>query len=658
MAIPMLSMERDEPPIQGNQALNERYVYAPIPVKGWIRILELHPGRDRLTCSLRHSRLEDVVVAYEALSYVWGRDALQRAVDIECSGRKLSIGSNVARALTNIRCDSETRLLWVDAVCIDQDNKAERSQQVQQMGDIYASAMRVLVWMGEDRANEADECFALIQGTCVFLTKLLRQYKTVKDIPSAAYGDGSIAADSQGWDKVRRLMDSEWFSRIWVLQEVGLARSAVMVYGKSSMEWSFFVELMLHVASRPDLHKYTGYLKTGLIWDVFEDIWCSFKNSMTWRNELPLMQCLNSTSGDAQSFSIVLNVARPHQATDQRDRVYAFLSHPRASVGAARKEQIVTVDYNNSVEEVYLDTAIRIIHMDPYPWTVLTCVDHRMDSPSLSGMRPSWVPRWDEGWSVYWLGYPSMWYRASGSTTAPFLANVSRLQSSLEVTGVCLDTIAWSSKSFDDEELKFAHQTEGAPIQALWQELKRHDSNPVYVSQSLNKEYAFSLAIAAGRASDEGPAEDNPGRHHSVYRIYKDMICSSNCSRGTPETYTADTLGDGPGNPAEVDALIYINNQRRALHNRRLFLTSKGYYGVGHRSLEAGDICAVFRGANVPFVLRAASSDEQSCYAPRCYRLVGEAFIQGYMNGEALENLNKGSDCQGSDLTEVNMTIV
>ena len=616
-------------------APSKRYEYQPLPPGGWTRVLELHPGAGTLTSNLRHAKTENVTFAYEALSYVWGSDAVQNQVDIECDGRTLSIGSNLAGALMHVRSESVTRHLWVDAICIDQGNKNERSQQVQQMDRIYANAKRVLVWLGEDHAGEADECLSLIQETNAVLIDMLSRYENVEDIPPISYGKGSICADPLRWDMVRRLMSSAWFGRVWVLQEIGLARSARILFGKSSMDWSQLVELMLFVTSRVDVAVHTGTIAAGKVWDVYEDIWCTFKNETSWRNELPLTKSLNQTHS-IQCFTEILNATRHYQATDPRDHVYAFFGHP----SAGERSQLPSVDYGMSVDDVYLEMASHILMNDPQAWTVLSCVDHKPNSPSLCGERPSWVPRWEEGWHVYTLGYPSMWYRAGGCQPN-FQASLSRSESSLGVRGVLFDTIVWLSESFKDEELRIEPQRKGAPLQRAWRELEQNEVISVYGPSSEDREYAYSLMLIAGRASDEGPAEDNPSLQKTVYQHYKDLF------RKNPED-TERFLVQKADETNEVR--IYTVNQRRALHNRRIFLTSKGYYGVGHNLLEIGDECLVIRGANVPFVIRKAQSAQQNGHGSRQYRLIGEAYIQGIMKGELFDN--------NGDVAELNIDII
>ncbi|KAI4169325.1 MAG: hypothetical protein LQ348_007300 [Seirophora lacunosa] len=369
-------------------ALTNPYRYPPLPAEGWTRVLELYPGSDHLSCSLANKKIDDHTLHFEALSYVWGSDRPRRT-------------PNLASALSHIRHHSLPRLLWVDALCINQEDAHERSLQVQRMGDIYSSATSVLVWLGEDDNHEAAETFALIKDTNSYLTSKLFQDQSLDDATPIPYHELIDAGPAQ-WDMVRRMMHSAWFTRVWVLQEVGLARSAVVHYGKMSMDFSYLVEFLLFVALGADTAR-IGNFGAPMIWDIFIGVWRSFGNEVTWRNDLPLARLLNK-AGYTPSFLDVLAVARGHQATDQRDRIYAFLSHPLTVAGSQNRGKMMVADYAKSLDHVYLEATTHILETAQNPWTVLSSVDHKPESPSLSGQRPSWVPRWDEGWYVCRLG--------------------------------------------------------------------------------------------------------------------------------------------------------------------------------------------------------------------------------------------------------------
>ncbi|OAP60476.1 hypothetical protein AYL99_05478 [Fonsecaea erecta] len=480
---------------------------------------------------------------------------------------------------------------------------------------------------------------------------MVSDYGDVNLFPPITRESSTFCSDTRKWDMVRRLMDSEWFSRVWVLQEVGLARSAVLLYGHAKMNWAYLVELMLIVASRVDVASQMGTVKSGMFWDLFEDLWRTYGNAISWRNELPLCKMLSCNEGEV-SFINILNDGRTYKATDQRDRVYAFLSHPSTAYGVEKEKRLVLANYNLSVDEVYLQTAEGILENDPYPWTLLTCIDHTEDSLSLSGRRPSWVPRWDEGWRVYWLGYPENWYRAGGTRPTSFQFEVSRAESSLRVTGVILDSIEWTSRIFDSEELLLETQQKEAPLQRLWEELESRRGNAVYGSSQHEREHAYSLTIAAGRAADEGPAEDNPTLHSAIYRAYKEILRGQRVSdheTEPPSSAEADSkCQEGTVSPRslKLEALTYISShQRRAFHNRRFFRTRKGYFGLGHMTVKSCDECCLFRGANVPFVIRRVSADNngQEDSIDTQYLLVGESYIQGVMRGEIFETMDAGN---------------
>jgi len=131
------------------------YSYQPLNGAKKTRLLVLQPCKvfsDDLTAELREISLEDPTVQYEALSYVWGTS--QGSVQITCQGRSIAITPNCASALRYLRRTRQPRALWVDAVCIDQNNILERNDQVWLMGGIYKKAQRVYIWLGEEFSDE------------------------------------------------------------------------------------------------------------------------------------------------------------------------------------------------------------------------------------------------------------------------------------------------------------------------------------------------------------------------------------------------------------------------------------------------------------------------------------------------------------------------
>jgi hypothetical protein len=120
----------------------EDSLFPPLRFPDSIRILTLQPAEnenDQLVCRLLARRIKHEAGAYEALSYVWGDK--NGSANIHCNGAPLNITRNLEDALRKIRLEKEPRYLWVDAICINQEDVHERGHQVRLMRSIYSCSM-------------------------------------------------------------------------------------------------------------------------------------------------------------------------------------------------------------------------------------------------------------------------------------------------------------------------------------------------------------------------------------------------------------------------------------------------------------------------------------------------------------------------------------
>jgi hypothetical protein len=129
-----------------------------------IRVLTLEQSAQHdsiITCSLAAVSLsESARPQYEALSYVWGEAAERNEILLD--GQPTSITRNLWTALKYIRKSGTSRTLWIDAICINQNDMHERNEQVRQMGQIYSQASRVLIWLGPPDAEIENTMLALL----------------------------------------------------------------------------------------------------------------------------------------------------------------------------------------------------------------------------------------------------------------------------------------------------------------------------------------------------------------------------------------------------------------------------------------------------------------------------------------------------------------
>jgi hypothetical protein len=119
---------------------------------------------------------------------------------ISVDGSNLSIGTQLYEALAPLRCPHFERVLWVDAMCIDQKNKGEKAQQIRLMPRIYQQAKSVIVWLGEetDDSNEALRAICRVGHT----------------------RDAGLLNETATRQAIVNLIHRSWFRRIWVNQPI------------------------------------------------------------------------------------------------------------------------------------------------------------------------------------------------------------------------------------------------------------------------------------------------------------------------------------------------------------------------------------------------------------------------------------------------------
>ncbi|PVH77045.1 HET-domain-containing protein, partial [Cadophora sp. DSE1049] len=193
-----------------------------------IRLICLQPGdTEGLVCDLKHASLSDSP-SYEALSYTWGLDDPvldKQFFSITLSDTKFSVAANLYSALKRLR-QKEPRILWVDAICINQDDLLERAQQVRIMSKIYSSASRVLIWLGEEEPAD-NLAFDNLRGW----NERLKSPEVASNLSAYLWRVDLTELDSPAWTGLGSVLSRRWFRRIWVIQEAAMAEKAMVICG-------------------------------------------------------------------------------------------------------------------------------------------------------------------------------------------------------------------------------------------------------------------------------------------------------------------------------------------------------------------------------------------------------------------------------------------
>lgn len=164
---------------------------------------------------------------YEAVSYVWVDTENPGCINVSAMNMTVPITSNLHSVLANVRLHDRLRVLWVDALCINQKDVEERSSQVAIMAAIYSKAKRVLAylgnyWKGGEMAVEA-----------------IRQLAEDETLHFFGYMDHDLNVDGSGFESLAlfnatlTFLDTPWWARMWTVQEFVIARKAILLYGRA-----------------------------------------------------------------------------------------------------------------------------------------------------------------------------------------------------------------------------------------------------------------------------------------------------------------------------------------------------------------------------------------------------------------------------------------
>ena len=611
----------------------DRYAYSYLET-GFVRLL-------RITSITPEIRLDVEVVplnshpTYNALSYLWGDDSPFKRIVI--GGGYVDIARNLSVCLSHLD-DFIGARIWIDALCINQQDDEEKSRQVLQMTSVYKQASKVIIWLGH-RADGSDWAMDGITryGGAAFEAGLLdlgREYLSkwpeVGDDPKrlktkekvlalfskATEAEGDVGRADERFPRVAyaALTRREYFNRVWVKQEVTLSRNAVVMCGQRSTEVECFHAAIVFYAllgmwesdewSAGRLTRFPGpfsmeeLMATPTPWDLAKTalanpaigpLFAARRKHQVYPEMQPLRELLHT--------SYVRSGAIGLQCKDPRDKIFGLLGivSDAADLG-------VVSDYKKSAEEVYEGVARALItkqgHIDILKW----CRSRQCHPPT-------WVPDFNADIAYTWTddaGAPL--FEATRSKAQPQDApgTFATDPKSICLRGVHLDEVtAIGSAYICDAEKTFDQMA----ARKMFQELKGFlESESIYPEKDrIDANWRIPICDR-----EEHPTSGFFQR-------------ATDCSK---EQFTALAT-----EPMDKTVMAQTRSYQATMHYRdgaRPILSKHGYVGLGPKEAQPGDIVSLLFGGSVPFVLRPM---DEGAY----YSLIGEAYIYGVMDGEAME---------------------
>jgi hypothetical protein len=582
---------------------SESYQYSTLQNPDTIRLLIIEPGTQysQIRCSILHKSLTNNPI-YEALSYTWGDPT--KTHTLRCGSKTIGVTANLHSALRYLRWPDFRRTLWIDAICINQKNASEKTQQVRRMKDIYAQAAAVLIWLGEEFHTDW-RVFRLIEE---FNEKIEKPFPEV-----ATFTNRMMADDRSLCHAVGRLLQRPWFRRVWIIQEVAMATKARLICGTQKADWKALVRLIHFV------------LENGLEGDLGTTIYVGMAINVI--EAIRDSHATHATKGPA--LLELLEKTQICSATDPRDRVFALLGI--ASDGASAG---VLIDYSLECSEVYKQLANYNLAFQQ-SLSYLSFSGHQLRTPHL----PSWVPDWSLNANpAPRSSLAGQGFKASGDAKPNI--SISPDGRELITTGYIVETVHRVGKIAINLELSnpFINDSEEF-LQERLKEIAAVEecddissvAKPTYPSGEPLASIYWRIMICNRLFSGALP----PPEMAQVEPIFRDLM-----------SHADDIMNQRDYEKLDIYMLRhdYDGNQYTSAVGKwasgRVFCATEGrYLGWLPRGAEKGDVVCILEGGEVPLVMRLANDGR--------YQVLGDCYIHGIMDGEAMkrEGLVKEKFC-------------
>ncbi|KAF1847250.1 uncharacterized protein K460DRAFT_55871 [Cucurbitaria berberidis CBS 394.84] len=607
------------------------YRYEPLtPKTPAIRLLDVLPSKPGELCCQLNEVFLDQNPKFTTVSYCWGATKRTIPTTFLCENGKhaqLNITPNLQSFLLQFiinHPDHGTRpMLWVDAASINQDDNEERSAQVAMMQDIYHKAERVIAWLGEGTLQS--------DAGMAFIPQLVAAEQRAKML------DGTLSSIST-WRRLRMLglpkegnddkyeafvslFKREWFSRVWIIQEVAMAKEVQLTCGSQSASWDDFVKAYFFMntlnlimpdpaGSTPSLIRVHGVILS--------------RESRVLHHTRDLLG--------------ILLRSRSSLATDPRDKIFALLG---LATNTGPDAMNFRADYTLDVQQVYTDLVLAIIGFEQN-LDILGVPRKANTSPPETW--PSWVPDWStwdttsmlncrERHASYAANDEILVRNAAGDTrAAPQVSSDKRL---LGLEGNVFDEVTNVGAIYESDDklldfnvwliafFKFWKDCTKALLH--WESISEARSGKLYPPTGETMLDAYWQTITGGwQVGGHELSSSTYVKWDSYHRPAASLRRLVGRSIATTSAYGWLTVG-----------LCVCKQMYRPIPelgfdftlatNRRFIRSKKGFMGLVPAETRSGDKIALFKGGGSPLIIRAHGEN---------WELVGDSYVHGMMNAE------------------------
>ena len=603
---------------------------------------------------------------FAALSYEWGDTAA--TTNIFINGIEFQATKNLAAVLHTLRdmgafITDSGYYLWVDAVCINQTDAAERTREVARMRYLYSTAASVVTWLGPAK-DKSDKAFRLLRVLSRYYGSEVEGTRLREMLSSELDPEHDVLKAGEGnWLAVNRLTLRSYWERLWIIQELALGgERTIILCGQDRIPW----QQMCYGFGV--IHQFLWVVKDQLTKADRQKV--DVMDTRTWENSGPMHHIWKdlwaaSERSDAPDLTRLLEIATYTKCYDPRDRIYGLLG----LMDAALADRISS-DYTVDAPEVF--KRFCLAYMDTYK-----SLEFLRDANCWgSSGAPTWVPDWT------WTGRlrdsrPDKKYSAienSGldltdmpTQTSTYFADRGIMFEGAQVKGQYLYCWAIIFDSVDGlgakpcsvpralqsrlcQNAAYVDETV-VPCRSMerthrgWDDIAFDLSTALYADRSVSSRSSHALLHLP---TDWEEAEklfkerrwdrfSRDGFYYSKWTQFVNSIASLRINGNALEDYFTS---NPPESAQSDDYWEAYQDFQRTLLGRRFALTKRGQFawvpnhrdGPVENQACSGDVFAIIPGCSAPILLRPANQS---------FQVVGEAYVQGFMEGEMTQKIKK-----------------
>jgi hypothetical protein len=599
------------------------YEYSPLDdSRNEIRLVILNPSpsfKTEVTCDLVHRFLDSKPPPFDALSYTWGDVSHKR--DIFLSGSKFSVTESLNTTLRHLRYADDKRTIWIDALCINQEDKIERSRQVTRMRDIYQKATKVIVWLGP------------ASPTTQFAYKLLSEANwNWHNIENWLPKSLTNPSRSKHWKAFLELTSRDYWRRVWIIQEIFSGRFVIVRCGFHCMRWANFIILFYTLLNQQSVLASQIVRTTPVAFSTF-----NLMSSLERTIYVPAMIehfKRKAKEGHFPPLIVPLLAYRNSLSTDARDKVFALIGMAAQPVS----HKAFKIDYHFEPRKVMIETIRYLLEVQPElknrPLNAICCSIPHLSRHNL----PTWVPDWSRKMNNQAemetdLTRTMPMYNSNGNL-APDPKMKFRIEGEVLVAkGIEITAIDHlgpdpvpvpTEQPISSFDLLMAVGTgnyesyfQGAAKLAM---ADSEDMPHGHKSWLVRREEFFTTLLSNARV----PSFNNPGRDPTIEEI-RNLATAVMPTEGNARFTNAPS-----GNASEK---IIVSSVYRNMNAYRFCVSSAGTFLMTTPLVHKGDKVCILFGCDMPVVLRKLEEG---------YAFVGKCYAHGIMQGEAIGDLNWG----------------